>query len=114
MDKGQVLKAVAPVVASLLLAATAHAENFSMPTGGRTSQPIGHYEFCQRLPNECKEMTPKEAPVTLSRPLWAEMIRVNNSVNQRIKPMTDMQTESTFTQLVPARITPGLTPVNGS
>ncbi|MGN6582473.1 MAG: transglutaminase-like cysteine peptidase [Rhizobiaceae bacterium] len=91
MDKGQVLKAVAPVVASLLLAATAHAENFSMPTGGRTSQPIGHYEFCQRLPNECKEMTPKEAPVTLSRPLWAEMIRVNNSVNQRIKPMTDMQ-----------------------
>ncbi|TAN09167.1 MAG: transglutaminase [Rhizobiaceae bacterium] len=91
MDTGQVLRAVAPVVASLLLAATAHAENFSMPTGGRTSQPVGHYEFCQRLPSECREMTPKEAPITLTRKLWAELIRVNNTVNQRVKPMTDQQ-----------------------
>jgi predicted transglutaminase-like cysteine proteinase len=91
MDTGQVLRAVAPVVASLLLAATAHAENFSMPTGGRTSQPVGHYEFCQRLPSECREMTPKEAPITLTRKLWAELIRVNNTINQRVKPMTDQQ-----------------------
>jgi predicted transglutaminase-like cysteine proteinase len=91
MDKGQVLRVAASVVASLLLAATAHAENFSMPTEGRTSQPVGHYEFCQRLPKECREMTPREAPIALTRKLWAELIRVNNRVNQRIKPMTDQQ-----------------------
>ncbi len=27
--------------------ATASAGNF-MPTGGRATQPVGHYEFCQR------------------------------------------------------------------
>jgi predicted transglutaminase-like cysteine proteinase len=62
-----------------------------MPTGNLTSQPVGHYEFCQRLPNECKERTPKGAPIELTRQLWAEIIAVNNSVNTRIIPRTDME-----------------------
>lgn len=62
-----------------------------MNTGGRTTQPVGHYEFCQRLPGECRQMTPKEPPVVLSRKLWAEIIEVNNSVNTRIMPKTDLE-----------------------
>jgi len=70
---------------------TADAARLSMPTGNLTSQPVGHYEFCQKLPSECTERTPKEAPIELTRPLWAEMIAINNSVNTRIIPRTDME-----------------------
>jgi predicted transglutaminase-like cysteine proteinase len=69
----------------------ADAARLSMPTGNLTSQPVGHYEFCQKLPNECNERTPKEAPIELTRQLWAEIIAVNNSVNTRIIPRTDME-----------------------
>lgn len=62
-----------------------------MPTGGLTSQPIGHYEMCQRLPHECREITRDPTPLPLTRKIWAELIAVNNSVNTRIIPMTDMK-----------------------
>ncbi|ESX05902.1 hypothetical protein X769_03830 [Mesorhizobium sp. LSJC268A00] len=62
-----------------------------MHTGGRTTQPVGHYEFCQKLPQECAQRTPKQAPVELTRKLWAAIVDVNNSVNTRIVPRTDME-----------------------
>ena len=62
-----------------------------MNTGGRTTQPVGHYELCQRLPGECRQSTPKGPPVVLSRKLWAEIIEINNRVNIRIKPKTDLE-----------------------
>jgi predicted transglutaminase-like cysteine proteinase len=63
-----------------------------MPVGGRTTQPVGHYELCQRLPVECAERTSSEAPVELTRKVWAEMIDINNSVNTMVAPRTDMET----------------------
>jgi predicted transglutaminase-like cysteine proteinase len=62
-----------------------------MHTGGRTTQPVGHYEFCQRLPAECREVTPKQPPVALTRKLWASMVDVNNAVNTMVTPETDME-----------------------
>jgi predicted transglutaminase-like cysteine proteinase len=62
-----------------------------MHTGGRTTQPIGHYEFCQREPEECRQKTAKQAPVELTRRLWAAMIDINNSVNAAVTPRTDME-----------------------
>ncbi|RUX92819.1 transglutaminase-like cysteine peptidase, partial [Mesorhizobium sp. M7D.F.Ca.US.004.01.2.1] len=62
-----------------------------MHTGGRTTQPVGHYEFCQRIAGECSERTAKGAPVELTRKLWATIVNINNSVNTRIKPRTDME-----------------------
>lgn len=62
-----------------------------MHTGGRTTQPVGHYEFCQRIPAECNQRTPKGAPIELTRKLWATIVNVNNSVNTRIKPRTDLE-----------------------
>jgi len=81
------------LVAALLFGAlgTAEAGAKFMPTGDRTTQPVGHYDLCQRLPQECNERTPKGAPIELSRPLWAEIIQINNSVNTRIKPRTDLE-----------------------
>ncbi|CDX38506.1 conserved exported hypothetical protein [Mesorhizobium sp. ORS 3359] len=70
---------------------TASAEPVFMHTGGRTTQPVGHYDFCQRIPVECSERTPKGPPVELTRKLWATIININNSVNARVKPRTDME-----------------------
>lgn len=60
-----------------------------MHTGGRTTQPVGHYEFCQRQPVECRQKTAQGAPVELTRSLWAEIVNVNNTVNISVEPRTD-------------------------
>jgi predicted transglutaminase-like cysteine proteinase len=74
-----------------MLAGTALAAQPFMPTGGVTSQPVGHYEFCRKLPAECAERTAKKPPVELTRQLWAELIAVNNHVNTAVEPRTDME-----------------------
>ncbi|WP_425359498.1 transglutaminase-like cysteine peptidase [Borborobacter arsenicus] len=62
-----------------------------MATAGRTTQPVGHYVFCQKLPEECGQKTAKRAPVQLTRALWAAIVEVNNAVNMEVTPLTDME-----------------------
>ena len=83
----------ATLIALMLLVSSAGGAlaGTGMPTGGRTTQPIGHYEFCQRLPDECKQRTASRRPVELSRTVWAEMVAVNNGVNTKVTPRTDME-----------------------
>jgi predicted transglutaminase-like cysteine proteinase len=73
------------------LAGTANAAEPFMHTGARTTQPVGHYEFCRHQPIECREATPQQQPVALTRKLWAAMVDVNNTVNTMITPETDME-----------------------
>jgi predicted transglutaminase-like cysteine proteinase len=75
----------------LTLSGTAKAAEPFMLTGGRTTQPVGHYEFCRREPVECRQATPRQPPVALTRKLWAAMVDVNNSVNTMVAPQTDLQ-----------------------
>jgi predicted transglutaminase-like cysteine proteinase len=88
------IKAAAAAAAAMvgLGLAAAYAVPVSMPTGGRSTQPVGHYDFCMRSPAEC---TPTRggmrAPVELTRGLWADLIEVNNLVNMTVVPMTDME-----------------------
>ncbi len=62
-----------------------------MHTGGRITQPVGHYQFCQRIPQECKQITDDQRPVELTRKLWATIVAVNSTVNTRIQPRTDLE-----------------------
>jgi len=62
-----------------------------MHLGSRTTQPVGHYEFCQRNPAECKTTAAKKAPVELTRKLWGEMVDINNAVNVMVTPRTDLE-----------------------
>lgn len=73
------------------LIGTAQASEAFMPTAGRTTQPVGHYNLCQRLPEECGQKTAERAPVQLTRALWAAMIDINNAVNMEVTPLTDME-----------------------
>jgi predicted transglutaminase-like cysteine proteinase len=72
-------------------ATAANADASFMHTGGRTTQPVGHYQFCQQLPAECRQRTPKQGPVELTRKLWATIVAVNNAVNTEVQPRTDME-----------------------
>jgi predicted transglutaminase-like cysteine proteinase len=73
------------------MSGTAQASEAFMHTGGRTTQPVGHYEFCRELPRECRQKTPNRAPTELTRRLWAAMIEINNTVNVTVTPRTDME-----------------------
>ncbi len=86
------------VAALLLLLATGLAEAAGpassspwMGVGARTSQPIGHYDFCRRHPAQCGIPGRSSAPLRLDAKLWGEIVAVNDQVNARIRPATDME-----------------------
>lgn len=61
----------------------------SMITGGLTSQPIGHYEFCQRLPRECSMRVHDRGPLRMDDGVMRTISRVNAAVNKAVRPMSD-------------------------
>ena len=74
-----------------LWATAAQAGQAFMHTGARTTQPIGHYDFCLREPVECRQKTAQESPVELTRSLWSRMVEINNTVNVMVAPRTDLE-----------------------
>jgi predicted transglutaminase-like cysteine proteinase len=90
-------KAWQPLLAAavMLVAATAQTvpaqANRSMATGDLTSQPIGHYEYCQRLPAECSIRLADRGPMALGADLKALIARVNLQVNRAVMPLSDLE-----------------------
>lgn len=68
----------------------APAKRLAMQTGAITSQPIGHYEFCQKYKSECKVQTANPKAAALTKAGWRTVRSINASFNRSIKPMTDM------------------------
>jgi predicted transglutaminase-like cysteine proteinase len=66
------------------------AEQPNMETFGRTSIPIGYYQFCQSYRSHCSNSA-EPATVRLTSSLWNALVRVNREVNARIHPMTDQE-----------------------
>ena len=62
-----------------------------MDVGGITSQPIGHYEFCQRRPEECSLRSDRARPASLTAAGWIALTEVNEMVNAAVAPRTDME-----------------------
>ncbi|MGG7519151.1 transglutaminase-like cysteine peptidase [Allorhizobium undicola] len=63
----------------------------SMVTGAVTSQPIGHYEFCQRYRAECQIRSRPAPAMQVTAHGWDVVRDVNAAVNKAITPMTDME-----------------------
>ncbi|WP_028034219.1 transglutaminase-like cysteine peptidase [Chelativorans sp. J32] len=61
-----------------------------MATGSVTSQPIGHYEFCQTNPKECSIRSRDRGPLIVNDALLAKISAVNLAVNQAVKPRNDI------------------------
>lgn len=77
------------VTAAALLSPVS-AQSGPMLTGGLTSQPIGHYEFCKNNPQECGIRTAKSAPELMTDALWEQIVAINKRVNAAIVPMNDI------------------------
>ena len=60
-----------------------------MEVGGLTSQPIGHYEFCQRMPEECAIRPDDDGPLSLTDDILDHIRRVNLTVNEAVTAMSD-------------------------
>lgn len=67
----------------------AEAASRYMRTGAVTSQPIGHYQFCQTNRDECSVMSSNATPARVTDFGWSVIKEVNAEVNRRILPMTD-------------------------
>ncbi len=63
----------------------------SMLTGGITSQPIGHYEFCESHAEECRPGVRNGTPAKVTDYGWTVIRAINAQVNSTITPMTDME-----------------------
>jgi predicted transglutaminase-like cysteine proteinase len=68
----------------------ATAGSTSMATFGRTSQPIGHFNFCKRYPEECSVKSPFTPPEAMTDDLLDRLLKVNAAVNAAVKPMEDI------------------------
>ena len=62
-----------------------------MVTGSVTSQPIGHYEFCQKLPAECNIKSRSAPAAKLGAREWSMVREINRAVNARYIAKTDME-----------------------
>lgn len=60
-----------------------------MIVGGLTSQPIGHYEFCKRKPDECAIRPEDNGPLVLTDALLEQIEQVNLTVNEAVTAMSD-------------------------
>ncbi len=90
-------RAIKALIIAVAVLAPAHA-GFSAPqslrsmiTGNVTSQPIGHYEFCKALPQECALRNRPSTPPKVTDHGWGVVQDINASVNHAIVPMTDAE-----------------------
>lgn len=75
------------LLAAMLLPATA---GDSMLTKGLTSQPIGHYNFCNANPAECQK-TKLYDRIILGPEGWDVVLDVNLAVNAEVHAVSDFQ-----------------------
>lgn len=61
----------------------------AMITGGPTSQPIGHYEFCKMHRDDCRPHDADVLPPVITDHGWEVVREVNSAVNFSIVPETD-------------------------
>jgi predicted transglutaminase-like cysteine proteinase len=56
-----------------------------------TQPPPGWADFCAREPTECAGPATTPRDIALSWERWTDLVRVNNWVNETIKPLTDIE-----------------------
>jgi predicted transglutaminase-like cysteine proteinase len=91
MRSGTLVALVSAVVLASPTATPAATQAPFMTVGGLTSQPIGHYEFCQTHEAECHVTTARETRVRLTADLWSQLVGINATVNRKVAPATDME-----------------------
>jgi predicted transglutaminase-like cysteine proteinase len=63
----------------------------AVPVAEVTQPPPGWADFCAREPTECSGPATTARDIALSWEAWMDLVRVNNWVNETIKPLTDIE-----------------------
>jgi predicted transglutaminase-like cysteine proteinase len=58
--------------------------------GDATRAPIGWVEFCVEYKGECDTKPSQPRDIVLTPKAWTDLVKVNDWVNETIKPMTDL------------------------
>jgi predicted transglutaminase-like cysteine proteinase len=89
---GAGLVAAAVVAAALTMpAAEAASERpLFIALGAGARAPIGWTELCAEYPHECEVKALEARDVVLSQKAWKDLLRINKWVNDKIKPLTDL------------------------
>ncbi|MBS0532766.1 MAG: transglutaminase-like cysteine peptidase [Proteobacteria bacterium] len=59
--------------------------------GPATRAPIGWVDFCHEYKTECVTKASAPRDIVMTAKTWDDLVKVNNWVNQSIKPMTDIE-----------------------
>ncbi len=59
--------------------------------GDAARAPIGWVEFCAEHKSECTSKASAPRDVVLTPKAWTDLVQVNNWVNEKIKPVTDLE-----------------------
>jgi predicted transglutaminase-like cysteine proteinase len=90
--KGTVLITVLVAGISIALRPVAGSERLAhAPVSEVTQAPPGWIEFCARQPSECDDTTTAPRNLVLTRRAWIDLVRVNNWVNETVKPLSDLE-----------------------
>ena len=67
------------------------AEFTRMTVLGRTSQPIGHYNYCLEYPADCSSNVVSPIAPKLTEEKWRQLIETNYMANKSVEPVTDLE-----------------------
>ena len=88
--RGRLLaSAVALMAFGAVSAASATERLLYVAVGEHARAPIGWVEFCTENPRECATGRTAARDVVLTPQAWSSLMRINDWVNQSIKPITD-------------------------
>lgn len=80
----------AAIAAASASDATATERPLFVSVGDETRPPLGWVEFCAETPDDCKGASEAPRDATLTPKAWKELVRLNAAVNQKIRPLTDL------------------------
>jgi predicted transglutaminase-like cysteine proteinase len=83
-----------PSAAAANPASVAREQNRASPymrVFGVSQAPYGFVDFCQRMPQECRQGPPEEQRFSASPERLSELDSINRMVNREIAPATDME-----------------------
>lgn len=79
------------VMAGIFVGTAAEAAPRFMQTGAITSQPIGHYVFCESHRDDCSVKSTNTVAPRVTEFGWNVVREINADVNRNIMPMTDQE-----------------------
>lgn len=80
------------ILAAIVQPAAATSERPTFISLGSTSRPpIGWVDFCAQNRRECETRPMPARDVVLTPTTWRDLTRINQLVNTKIKPLTDME-----------------------